>query len=323
MRTFIFLYPEKSMKHGGHTAQQAIARLASQYVATQMVTYEIQDSDTPFLDSFLDDVKENLQDVVFVIHWGPDVAGLLKRLSGFPIVYVAHSTNWKFSLPQNIPIIAVSRHSQAYWGRHAPSNPIYYLPNTINDKFYNTTDERENDVLIMTRKNSRYVLNTLAPILQRHCKVKVIDGWVESIAREMRNSRVFIYDSSEYYQSKNVSEGFGLPPLEAMACGCHVFSSLNDALSDYLEPGVNCQQIRAGSSQLDTNAILNTVRSEGHFVDADTFVQPWREANVSIKLDRIIGSINQLFDEAPAIAPPKYKLFKLLPYWLKRDTSST
>ena len=29
-----------------------------------------------------------------------------------------------------------------------------------------------------------------------------------------------------------MTEGFGLPPLEALACGCVVFSSLNHALAD-------------------------------------------------------------------------------------------
>ena len=31
---------------------------------------------------------------------------------------------------------------------------------------------------------------------------------------------------------------FGLPPIEALACGCVVFSSLNHALADLLDPGV-------------------------------------------------------------------------------------
>jgi len=305
---------------GGHTAQQAIQRMANKFVATKMATYKKRSKDIIFLDDFLDHLENKPQDVVFLIHWGPDVAQLLKRLKGFPIVYVAHSTNWKFSVPKNTPIIAVSRHSQAYWGKHAPYNPIYYLPNIIDAQFKNTTADREIDVLIMKRKNSRYVLNELAPLLKQHCRVKVVDGWIDDIAKEMRKSRVFIYDSSEYYQSKNVSEGFGLPPLEAMACGCHVFSSLNDALSDFLEPGVNCHQIRAGCSDFDLQAILSTLRSEGHFGDAEKTVLPWREPNVCIKTERIVISINHFFDGLSMVAKPRSALSKIISHFLTRDT---
>jgi hypothetical protein len=45
---------------------------------------------------------------------------------------------------------------------------------------------------------------------------------------------VVLYDSADYWRSVGVSEGFGLPPLEALACGCVVFSSLNHALADPL-----------------------------------------------------------------------------------------
>jgi glycosyltransferase involved in cell wall biosynthesis len=52
-----------------------------------------------------------------------------------------------------------------------------------------------------------------------------------------------------------VSEGFGLPPLEALACGCVLFSSLNHALADSLDPGRLGHQIGAGTLEADLDAI--------------------------------------------------------------------
>nr|WP_231599416.1 glycosyltransferase [Crocosphaera watsonii] len=40
-------------------------------------------------------------------------------------------------------------------------------------------------------------------------------------------SKVYLYDSAEYWAQQRVSEGFGLQPMEALACGCQVFSSIN------------------------------------------------------------------------------------------------
>ena len=74
------------------------------------------------------------------------------------------------------------------------------------------------------------------------------------------NSKVYLYDSSEYWRARGLSEGFGLPPLEAMACGCVVFSSLNNALSDFLTPGETSHQLGCGSINFDVQQIAAAVK---------------------------------------------------------------
>jgi len=66
---------------------------------------------------------------------------------------------------------------------------------------------------------------------------------------------VVLYDSADYWRGRGVSEGFGLPPIEALACGCVVFSSFNHALADSLDPGVLGHQIGAGSLAGDVERI--------------------------------------------------------------------
>ena len=76
------------------------------------------------------------------------------------------------------------------------------------------------------------MLNRLVPALRRQgLSVKVQKGWVDDLVGLFNSSIVYLYDSAEYWRARGLSEGFGLPPLEAMACGCVVFSSLNNALS--------------------------------------------------------------------------------------------
>jgi glycosyltransferase involved in cell wall biosynthesis len=70
---------------------------------------------------------------------------------------------------------------------------------------------------------------------------------------------VVLYDSADYWRGRGVSEGFGLPPLEALACGCVVFSSLNHALADTLDPGLLGHQIGTGSLESDLERIAAAV----------------------------------------------------------------
>ena len=82
---------------------------------------------------------------------------------------------------------------------------------------------------------------------------------MEDIVRLFNDSKVFLYDSTEHWSAAGVTEGFGLPPVEAMACGCIVFSSLNHALSDILTPGEMGHQIGYSSLSNDVNRIISAL----------------------------------------------------------------
>jgi hypothetical protein len=101
---------------------------------------------------------------------------------------------------------------------------------------------------------------------------------------------VVLYDSADYWRGRGVGEGFGLSPLEALACVRVVFGSHNHALADNLDPGLIGHQIGYGTLVSDLERITAAVQNPGR----------WRPDTVALQaLDR--GLLGRTF--APALEP--------------------
>ncbi len=301
MRTLYFLVPGTGGKFacGGLWAELKTLHLAKQICPAAVVTYRQREKETLFLDDLLNQQQagnQNFADVIFVISWGFDVAKLAARLKPFHVIYHAHSTGYGFRLPASIPIIAVSRDTLGYWGQRSPNSLIYYLPNQISDEFTNRHQERDIDVLVHTRKSSTYLLRELIPALQKRCQVHVVNGFVPDLSDLFNRTKVYLYDSAEYWAQQGVSEGFGLQPMEALACGCQVFSSVNGGLSDYLDPGFNCYKIAGYALEFDLERILQVIESFQPFVPSESFLAEYRTENITRRLEVILAEINQFCD---------------------------
>lgn len=296
MRKLYFLVPGTGGKFacGGLWAELKTLNIAQQVCSADVVTYRRREKGTIFLDDLLQ--EPNLEDVIFVISWGFDIPKLATKLKPYNVVYHAHSAGYKFQLPASIPIITVSRNTMGYWGQQSPNSLIYYLPNQISDHFQNLNLERDIDVLIHTRKSSEYLLQELIPALQKQCRVEVIDSYVENLGELFNRAKVYIYDSAEYWAQQGVSEGFGLQPMEALACGCQVFSSVNGGLSDYLDPGFNCYKIAGYSKEYDIQRILKVVSNSASITLTEQFFAEYRTENITQRLSKILDEINEFFD---------------------------
>jgi len=310
MRKLYFLLPGTTGKFicGGLFAELRLFHLAKELCDAEIVTYRQREKDTLFLDDLLQ--QSPIQDAIFVLSWGFDVPKLAARLKNLNVIYHAHSAGYGFRLPPSIPIITVSRNSMSYWGQQAASSLIYYLPNQIGDEFQNLHLEREIDVLVQTRKSSHYLLKQLIPALQKHCRVTVIDKFVEDLPDLFNRAKVYLYDSAEYWAQQGVTEGFGLQPMEAIACGCTVFSSINHALADYLDPGFNCYKIAAYSSEYDGQRILQVLQNPSLPALPDDFLSAYRKDAIIQRFQVILQEINQFFDrrsqytaDIPALTP--------------------
>ena len=294
---------------GGLSVALQTARLLSRLRPTQLVTYRQRQSDHPFLDDLLQQ-DESSEDVLWLVSWGFDVPLLLRRLKGRPVIYQAHSSGYGFDLPAGVPVLAVSRNTMGYWGDRAPRNPLFFLPNALEPQWFErgarhlALDSRSIDVLVQRRKSSDYVLSQLVPVLRaRGLRVEVQDGWVDDLVGLFNSAKVYIYDSADHWRAAGVSEGFGLPPLEAMACGCVVFSSLNHALADTLTPGEIGHQIGCGSLEHDVNRIVKAVSAPEDWTPSgallDALLQPYSEP---ILLTRWQGVLQHLDSLQPTLA---------------------
>ena len=261
---------------GGLGVAKQTVRLLSELRPTTLVTYRERTVQHPFIDDLL---KEELVDdkCLWIVTWGFDVPRLLKRLRGRNVIYHAHSSGYGFKLPPSVPIVAVSRNTMGYWGHHASRNPLFFIPNALESQWIERGDLNSDlairpiDVLVQKRKSSNYLLFELVPALRaKGLRVEIQNDWVEDIVRLFNDSKVFLYDSTEHWSAAGVTEGFGLPPVEAMACGCIVFSSLNHALSDILTPGEIGHQIGCGSLSNDVNRIIAAVCNPSDWKSSST-----------------------------------------------------
>jgi glycosyltransferase involved in cell wall biosynthesis len=296
MRKLLFLLPGTTKKFhcGGLFAELKIIELVRQICQAEIVTYRQREPNLAFLDDLLKNPPS--ENVIFVVSWGFDVPKLVSRLKGYPTIYHAHSAEYGFRLPAGIPIVTVSRNTLGYWGQRSPHSLLYYLPNQISDEFVDRHQPRTIDVLVHARKSSNYLLNQLIPALQPRCQVTIIDGFVDSLSDMFNRSRVYLYESAEYWATQGVTEGFGLQPLEAISSGCQVFSSVNHGLSDYLDPGFNCHKIAGFSTAYDVERILSVVKSHTPVKDIESLVGEYRTQNILDRLPVILTELNHFFD---------------------------
>ena len=104
-----------------------------------------------------------------------------------------------------------------------------------------------------------------------------------------------------------------------MACGCTVFSSLNDALSDYLDPSFNSHKLRVYSQEFDRSRILSAVKNWRNNSNLD-LIEKYRISTVKERFIHILSELNLFFDHQLSfpenISPLKidrfHKLSKLI-----------
>ncbi len=256
-RPIAILVPERAAGtySGGHLTQLRLAEALGPVADVTVIEYDIRRA-----QDAVERHRAVLNDSFVICGVGSHIERLAALLTSERVVYWANSVGWFNSFDSGIPILAASRYTLGYLGEICPDSFLAYLPNPLSDEFTNERRQRTIDVLVQRRKCSRYVLDVLVPELERAgLVVTVLDEPVDSLASYFNRSRVFLYDSRDHWLRQKLSEGFGLPPLEALACGCVVFSSVNAGLSDFIDPGVNAFKIAAGSLGQDVAQITSQV----------------------------------------------------------------
>jgi hypothetical protein len=304
--------------------EQQTARLLAGLVPTELVTYRQREPGLPFLADLL---RAELpgsaaaDQVLWIVSWGFDVPRQLRALRGRPVAYHAHSSGYGFPLPPGVPVLAVSRNTLGYWGQWASRNPLFLVPNALEERWIARGDRPHNlgaeppaggrsiDVLVQRRKCSAYVLEQLVPALRaRGLAVVVQDGWVDDLVDLFNSATVVLYDSADHWRCSGVSEGFGLPPIEALACGCVLFSSFNHALADTLDPGGMAHQIGAGTLAADVERIAAAVADPAAWRPSprrlEALLEELGEPRLQERWHRALRAINGHLDRLQTGEPP-------------------
>jgi hypothetical protein len=326
LRSLRFLVPGTSgrFRCGGLLVEQQTARLLSGLVPSELVTYRQREPGLPFLADLLRAEPPGsaaADQVLWIVSWGFDVPRQLRALRGRPVAYHAHSSGYGFRLPPGVPVLAVSRNTLGYWGQWASRNPLFLVPNALEARWlergarpHNLGGEpaaggRSIDVLVQRRKCSAYVLEQLVPALRaRGLAVVVQDGWVDDLVDLFNGATVVLYDSADHWRCSGVSEGFGLPPIEALACGCVLFSSFNHALADTLDPGALAHQIGAGTLAADVERIAAAVADPAAWLPPprrlEALLEELGEPRLRERWRQALRAINGHLDRLQAGEPP-------------------
>lgn len=199
---------------------------------------------------------------MYVAGFGPDLRELEDRLRGRRLVHWANTFGWGHVPGPDVPILSASRFTMGLWGEQAPANFAALLPNPVMDEFHAHGEHpRDVDVLYVERKSGRYLREVLLPALPPHMNVVAVDEHIGDLAALFRRAKVYVYDSRDYWRDQRRTEGFGLQPVEALACGCTVFSSVNAGLSDLIDPGFVGQKIGCRSTAYDVARITRAVET--------------------------------------------------------------
>jgi hypothetical protein len=318
LRPLRFLVPGTTgrFRCGGLQVELQTARLTGSIVPTEVVTYRQREPGHPFLTDLLG-AESPPGPALWIVSWGFDVPKLLRQLRGRPVAYHAHSSGYGFDLPAGVPVLAVSRNTLGYWGDRAPRNPLFLVPNAIDPCWCDDSgvgdpvpvQQRPIDVLVQARKTSAYVLHQLVPALRsRGLRVEVQSGWVDDLVGLFRSAKVYLYDSADYWRGQGVSEGFGLPPLEALASGCVVFSSVNHALADFLDPGRLGHQIGAGTLAADLVRIAAAVAEPARWLpepaQRSAVLATFSEPELSMRWAEALTAIGEHWDQLARSTPP-------------------
>jgi glycosyltransferase involved in cell wall biosynthesis len=178
---------------------------------------------------------------------------------GKRIYLIQHYETW--SMPQDIvdetwrykdmKKIVISQHLKTI-GENLGVFDTVYIPNPIDCNLFKLTTDiwnRKYNVAMMYSdqeiKGSKHGLQAIEIIKKKYpdfkavffgtkSRSKEIPIWIDYVKSPSQEFLVSgIYNNSDIYLCSSITEGWGLPPMEAMACGAAVVTTQNGGISDF------------------------------------------------------------------------------------------
>lgn len=319
---------------GGLSVALDLSNALTEFMPTEIVYYKDIDSGGKSLDEAISSADEK---TLFLVTWGPDVEWLVKKIisNKRKVMYFAQSTGWNVNLPRNVPLVCVSRHVLTYWISRNPFNPVYVLSPIVEAPGRKEKTKRDIDILFIKRKSTEYLKNTLIPLLEKKFNVVTVDGFIDKqqLIDKLQRTKVYLYSSREHgHKGHQWVEGFGLQPLEALICGCTVFSNLHGGLADHMDPAINMKQIEFCSLDHDVDRISHSVINfkEADEKEIDDIIYRYSKLSFTKRLSSILSEIVFFFDKLDSIGDngtvivsnKKFRKSAMLKTWVKNKVKS-
>lgn len=154
---------------------------------------------------------------------------------------------WKYDMKK----IVVSRWLKAI-GQKMECNDLEYIPNAINYKKFKINkkiSERANVISMMYSKSklkgSKDGIAALKILKNKFPDIEIllfgvderineIPKWMKYFQNPSQETLINkVYNESSIFISTSYTEGWGLPPMEAMACGCAVVTTASGGVEDF------------------------------------------------------------------------------------------
>lgn len=134
-----------------------------------------------------------------------------------------------------LQVVVVSEYDDNFFKWFIPKAKVSRITYGINNKLFYYSQNKKKQIAVMTRKSAEdfSFLNRLLSLrgnLQEY-SIKIIDNIpLENVAEILRESEIFL--------SFSYKESFGLPPAEAMACGCIVIGYHGQGGKEFFKEGL-------------------------------------------------------------------------------------
>lgn len=151
-------------------------------------------------------------------------------------------------------VMGCSRYIQEYV-KNKMGARSYLIQNGIDLQKFSPLEEKRvtNRILYMPRKNRQDIDKIREILTSEPMEFVAADGLSESeLIREYQKSDIFL--------ASGYPEGFGLPPLEAMACGCAVVGFDGRGAAEYMIDGVTAMVAEDGDCEVAAKKLQRLVR---------------------------------------------------------------
>lgn len=216
---------------------------------------------------------------------------------------------WKYNMEK----IVISKWLVSIAREMKVSN-ITHIPNALNHDKFKVIDNIENREIIisMMYSNSKYKggedgLKVLNKVKEEYPNLKVklfgkckapsnLPKWIEYYRNP--NQRFLIediYNKSAIFLSTSLSEGWGLPPMEAMACGCAVVSTDSGGVRDFVINNKTALMCEPRNLSEIYNCILKLIRDDNLRIklanSGNEYVKEFKWDKSFVKFEEVLSKL--------------------------------